>query len=152
MTMRQITKEEATAAHYDLLLEADPSRLALEDYLKRGIIYEKKHNQQLVGVLVLLATRPKTLEIVNIAIHPDCQNKKLGQKLLQFAIDYAKSHAFDTLEIGTGSTSFMQLYLYQKVGFRLTHIDRDFFLIHYSEPIIENNLVLKDMVRLSMTL
>lgn len=42
-----------------------------------------------------------------------------------------------------------QLYLYQKCGFRMTSIDRDFFVRHYAEPIIENGLVLKDMVRLS---
>lgn len=152
MTMKQISKEGISTLHYDLLLEADPNKSVVDDYLKRGLIYEKRSNEQLLGILVLLPTRPKTLEIVNIAVHPDHQNKQLGQEILHFAIDYAKAHSFDTLEIGTGSTSFMQLYLYQKVGFRLTHIDHDFFLIHYSEPIIENNLVLKDMVRLSMSL
>jgi hypothetical protein len=54
------------------------------------------------------------------------------------------------VEVGTGSTGVEQLYLYQKCGFRMTHIDRDFFVRHYSEPIVENGLVLRDMVRLSL--
>lgn len=32
----------------------------------------------------------------------------------------------------------------------MTSIDRDFFLRHYEEEIVENKLILKDMVRLSM--
>lgn len=31
----------------------------------------------------------------------------------------------------------------------MTHIERDFFVRHYPEEIIENGLVLKDMVRLA---
>lgn len=37
-------------------------------------------------------------------------------------------------------------------GFRMTGIDRDFFIRHYSEEIFENGIQVVDMVRLSQDL
>lgn len=101
---------------------------------------------------MLIDTRPKTVEIVNIAVDESVQNQGLGEKLLHFALNWAKEQHYSTVEIGTGSTSFAQLYLYQKCGFRVTNIDRNFFVDNYPEPIIENKLVLKDMIRLKKSI
>ena len=141
-----------TDEHYDLLLEADPSKNLVTHYFKRSFTFEVIKNNELVGIIVLIETRPETLEVVNVSVHPDYQNQGIGQEILQFAINYGREHHFIVLEIGTGSTSFSQLYLYQKLGFRMTSIDKDFFLLHYEEEIIENGLVLKDMVRLQLLL
>lgn len=148
MTIRKI--QVLQAAHYDLLLLADPDEHLVDGYVKRGLCFEALSNGVIVGVLVLLPTRPKTLEIVNIAVSETSQGQGIGKTLIQFALAHAKNHHYLTVEIGTGSTSFGQLYLYQKCGFRMTSIDRNFFLRHYEEEIIENKLVLKDMVRLSI--
>lgn len=136
--------------HYDLLLLADPDKQLVENYVVRGLCFEAISTGKIVGVLVLLPTRPETLEIINIAVSEKYQGQGIGEKLIQFALAHAKNLHYKTVEIGTGSTSFGQLYLYQKCGFRMTSIDRDFFLRHYEEKIIENRLVLKGMVRLSI--
>ncbi len=138
--------------HYKLLLDADPSKSLVDSYTKRGLIYDVTLEKQIVGIIVLLPTRPETLEVVNIAVDETFQKRGIGQKLLMFAINYSRHHHYKTLEIGTGSTSIGQLYLYQKVGFRLTGIDTDFFIHHYEKEITENGLVLRDMVRLKMEL
>ncbi|ALS02880.1 GNAT family acetyltransferase [Enterococcus silesiacus] len=148
MTIRVI--QPLQAPHYDLLLSADPNKQLVDDYIKRGLCFELIFNNTVAGILVLLPTRPETLEIVNIAVSESYQGQGLGEKLIQFALAYATNHSYKTVEIGTGSTSLGQLYLYQKCGFRMTSIDRDFFLRHYQDEIVENKLVLKDMVRLSI--
>ncbi|WP_086314213.1 hypothetical protein A5821_001811 [Enterococcus sp. 7F3_DIV0205] len=150
MTIREIKKIQPR--HYDLLLLADPQRRLVDDYLQRGFCFELVSNKTITGILVLLPTRPETLEIVNIAVSENNQGQGLGEKLIRFALAYASSNQYKTVEIGTGSTSFGQLYLYQKCGFRMTSIDHDFFLRHYEEEIVENKLILKDMVRLSLDL
>lgn len=150
MTIEEI--QTLQTIHYDLLLSADPDKHLVDDYVKRGLCFNLVFNKTIAGILVLLPTRPETLEIVNIAVAENVQGQGLGEKLLQFALAYATNNHYKTVEIGTGSTSFGQLYLYQKCGFRLTSIDRDFFLRHYKEEIIENKLVLKDMIRLSIDL
>lgn len=150
MTIKKI--ETLQTVHYDLLLLADPAKLLVANYTKRGLCFELLHDEIPIGVLVLLPTRPETLEIVNIAVSKSYQGQGFGKKLIQFAFVYAKNNQYKTVEIGTGSTSLGQLYLYQKCGFRMTSIDRDFFLRHYEEEIIENKLILKDMVRLCIDL
>lgn len=143
---------QLTDLHYELLLEADPSKKLVDDYTHRGFTYEVILDKKLVGTIVLLPTRPETLEIVNIAVEPTFQKQGIGQQMLTFAINYAKKNYYRTLDIGTGSTSISQLYLYQKMGFRISGIDTDFFIHHYSEEIVENGLVLKDMIRLRLNL
>ena len=142
--------EQITDQHMALLLLADPSEQLVQDYLARGFCFALGECNQLVGVLVLVFTRPKTLEIMNIAVAPEFQGKGYGRRLLQFAIQFAQEQGVFDLEIGTGNCGFSQLALYQKCGFRMTSIDRDFFIRHYSEKIFENGIQCTDMVRLSV--
>lgn len=140
-----------TEDHFSLFLSADPSRKIVSDYLQRGFCFEKRTpSNKLIGVLVLLPTRPETIEIVNIAIDEQYQAQGFGKELLEFALGFSKKENYKSVEIGTGSTSFGQLYLYQKCGFRMVSIDTDFFNRHYETEIIENRLILKDMVRLRL--
>lgn len=143
---------KVTSAHYKLLLTADPSKEIVDSYLDRAYKFKLTNCTKLLGVILLIDTRPKTVEIVNIAVDESVQNQGFGEELLHFALNWAKEQHYSTVEIGTGSTSFAQLYLYQKCGFRVTNIDRNFFVNNYNEPIIENGLVLKDMIRLEQKL
>ncbi|EAO51681.1 IAA acetyltransferase [Bacillus thuringiensis serovar israelensis ATCC 35646] len=91
-------------------------------------------------------------EIINIAVSEKEQGKGYGKYLLGFAIDYAKKEEYKTIEIGTGNSSLMQLGLYQKCGFRITSVDKDFFLRNYNEEIYENGIQCMDMIRLTQNL
>ncbi|MFD1176648.1 GNAT family N-acetyltransferase [Paenibacillus puldeungensis] len=148
MKIRQL--ENAEEAPLELLLMADPSEKIVREYLKRGSCYIATVSHEIVGVFVLLKTRPETVEIVNIAVREDYQRKGIGTKLVIFATERAKEERAKTIEIGTGNSSIGQLLLYQKCGYRLTGIDRDFFVRHYSEEIFENGIQCRDMVRLSL--
>lgn len=141
--------EEIEKIPYDLLLLADPSKESVDDYINRGIIYGLKTNE-IIGVYVLIMTRPNTMELVNIAVKEKMQGKGIGKKLVLHAIQRAKEEGVKTLEIGTGNASLGQLALYQKCGFRIVGIDKDFFIKHYEEEIIENGIRCIDMIRLSM--
>ncbi|MEG6591122.1 GNAT family N-acetyltransferase [Paenibacillus barengoltzii] len=137
----------------DLLLLADPSQEMIEEYLQRGQCYVGlDEREQIIAVIVLLPTRPGTLEIVNIAVREAFQGRGIGKKLIQFAMDQAREKNAKTIEIGTGNSSVGQLLLYQKCGFRITGIDRDFFIRHYPEKIYENGIQCRDMIRLSLDL
>ena len=140
--------KEATKEHYDLLLDADPSREAVSKYLQRSFCFETRRETDLVGVLILLPTRPETVEIVNIAISQTFQERGFGTQLVEYALQWASKNNYKIVEIGTGSTSFGQLYLYQKCGLRIVGVDSDFFIKNYNEPIFENKLRLRDMIRL----
>ena len=139
-------------AQYELLLSADPSPVMVASYVNRALKFAAQIDNKLVGVLLLLPTHPQTLEIVNLAVSQCHQNQGIGTQLLQFAENWAHQKHYRTLEIATGSTSFGPLYLYQKQGFRITSIERDFFSQNYPQTIWENKLILKDLIRLQKTL
>ncbi|MFC4403849.1 GNAT family N-acetyltransferase [Gracilibacillus xinjiangensis] len=136
----------------NLLLSADPSQEIVEEYVKRGDCFVAESEQRIIGVFVLLPTRPKTVELVNVAVAEEHQGKGIGKQLVLEAIEAAKKKGYKKMEIGTGNSSIGQLALYQKCGFRLTGIDRDFFVKHYPEPIFENGIQCRDMIRLSQDL
>ncbi|OZQ61995.1 GNAT family N-acetyltransferase [Paenibacillus sp. VTT E-133280] len=148
MLIRKLNAEEQPPLH--LLLLADPSLSLVEAYLKRGQCFVAEVENCIIGVYVLLQTRPETVELVNIAVDENQQSKGIGKQLVYHAIQNARLDGAKTIEVGTGNSSVGQLALYQKCGFRITGIDRDFFIRHYSEEIVENGIKVVDMIRLSL--
>lgn len=136
---------------YDLLMLADPSRNIIDDYVKRGKIYICE-STELIGIYVLLRTRPNTIELVNIAVREDMQGTGIGKNLVLDAIQKSRKEGVKTIEVGTGNSSLHQIALYQKCGFRINGVDRDFFTKHYEEDIFENGIKCVDMIRLSLDL
>lgn len=87
---------------------------------------------------------------MNIAVSPAVQQHGVGTQLLGYVIEKVKESGAHRLEVGTGTFGY-QLTFYQRQGFRVDYIDKDFFLKNYPEPIIENGIQHKDMLRLSLT-
>ncbi|KHD84904.1 GNAT family N-acetyltransferase [Bacillus ginsengihumi] len=136
----------------ELLLLADPSKSIVEDYIKRGDIFVAEIDRRIIGEYVLLSTRPQTVEIVNVAVKESEQGKGIGKQLVMHAIQQARLKGYKMIEVGTGNSSIGQLALYQKCGFRINAIDKDFFTIHYENDIYENGIQCRDMIRLSQYL
>lgn len=144
--------EKGAALPYDLLYLADPSREAVADYTARGECWCAYAGNVPVGVYVLLPTRPCTAELVNLAVDECYQGRGIGKLLVMHAVDTARGNGFRKIEVGTGSTGTVQLALYRKCGFRPEWIERGFFARHCSEPIMENGVECRDMVRLGIHL
>ncbi|WP_332698181.1 GNAT family N-acetyltransferase [Halalkalibacter lacteus] len=133
----------------ELLLLADPSKDIVEEYVNRGECFVAESEKQIVGVYVLLPTRPETVELVNVAVVEEQHSRGIGKQLVMDAIQVAKTKGYKTIEIGTGNSGIGQLALYQKCGFRIIGVDMDFFIKHYPEEIFENGIQCRDMIRLS---
>ena len=137
---------------YELLLMADPSKAMVDEYLSRGVCFIAEYEGEMVGEFVLLKTRPETVEIVNIAVQEELQGQGVGRHMIKEAIEAARRLGCKTVEIGTGNSSFHQLKLYQRCGFRIVGVDRHFCVRHYEEEIIEGGIRCVDMIRLSLDL
>lgn len=135
---------------WDLLLSADPSRELVSAYLKNSFCFCAKMDDSIIGIIVLQPRDSETAEIMNLAVHSRMQGKGIGQSLIKHGIKAARSKGYKTLEIGTGNSSIGQLALYQKAGFRIMEIEHDFFIRNYAQPIFENGIQCRDMIRLSM--
>lgn len=149
MKIRKLNRSETPP--WELLTLADPSRIIVEEYVRSGSIYVGEDFGEILGVYVLKETHKVVMEIMNIAIQEPYQNKGLGKQLISHAIQEASNQGYVRLEIGTGNSSIHQLKLYQQCGFRIEGVDFDYFLRNYDEPIYENGLLCRDMIRLSYT-
>ena len=149
MDIRKLTKQETPP--WELLLLADSSRAIVEEYLKSGNVYVGEKSGKAIGVYVLMETKRVVVEIMNVAVHENFQGKGYGKQLIAHAINEASKRGYAQVEIGTGNTSIHQLKLYQQCGFRMTGIDFDYFTRNYDEPIVENGLLCRDMIRLCYT-
>jgi ribosomal protein S18 acetylase RimI-like enzyme len=150
MNIRKLTKGEVLPL--ELLLLADPSEEIVMEYVNRGECFVAEQEQKIVGVYVLLPTRPETIELVNVAVVEELHGKRIGKHLVMDAIKTARTKGYKTIEVGTGNSGIGQLALYQKCGFRIVGVDLDFFIRHYTEEIYENGIQCRDMIRLSLEL
>lgn len=151
MPKLQFKRIPADLAPMDLLLEADPSTEQIQTYLKGSDIYTALSDGKTVGVCVLTPRSEATLELMNIAVDPTQQATGIGRRLLQFVISESRKKQAKELILGTGTFGY-QLAFYQREGFRVIGIDRDFFLDNYDEPIFEHGIQHKDMLRLQLIL
>lgn len=135
-----------------LLLEADPSEVRVKKYLEKSHCYmAADQSGQVVGVYVLCPLNSTTLELMNIAVHPKFQGQGIGTELLKHMITTARSLGAKRLELGTGTFGY-QLAFYQRAGFRVNDVERDYFLKNYEKPIFENGIQHKDRLRLAIDL
>jgi ribosomal protein S18 acetylase RimI-like enzyme len=140
MTFRQL--EAGQPLPMPLLLEADPDEAKVQAYCRTGQVWVME-GDAICGVAVLQAVEEEsepTAEIKNIAIRPGLQGQGMGKQLLGFLIAEAERQGFHRLQVATGNSSIDQLAFYQKAGFELLRLERDYFTQNYSKPIIENGI------------
>lgn len=147
MQIAEITTSEVPM---ELLLLADPSEEAIKSYLHQSRCFAAYDKGAIVGACVIKPIYKGALELMNIAVSPAVQQHGVGTQLLGYVIEKVKESGAQRLEVGTGTFGY-QLTFYQRQGFRVDCIDKDFFLKNYPEPIIENGIQHKDMLRLSLT-
>jgi len=132
-----------------LLLLADEQEDMIDRYIADGTMYVLDDNG-VKGGCVVLNVGNNTLEIKNIAIHPDYQRKGYGQAFIDFIIEKYKGE-YSVLQVGTGESQ-TTIPFYEKCGFIRSHIIPNFFTDNYANPIYENGVQLVDMVYLERAL
>ncbi|MBP0723994.1 GNAT family N-acetyltransferase [Bacillus sp. RG28] len=152
MQINKLNANELKDEHISLLLLADPSEKLIREYCQSGIIFDMKNDNDLIGIMVLFPFGEDNIEIKNIAVDESYQGNGYGKQLLKRGIEFAKQNEYKRIRIGTGNSSLNQLGLYQKCGFRMVRIDKDFFIRNYEEEIVENGIQCRDMVILEMKL
>lgn len=142
-------RQTVSPEDWPLLLEADPSKAMIETYVKQSELLEVRQEGQVIGLLVLKQIETGVSEIMNLSVAPLFQKRGIGRQLIEQAIAHSKERNDQKIIVATGTTSLGPLLLYQKCGFRVEAIERDYFTKYYTEKLIENGVQLKDRLRLS---
>lgn len=150
IVLRKISINESIP--YQLLLDADPSRALIDNYLPTSEVYVAILGDKQVGVYLLYPESADVVELKNIAVDEQYQRMGIGKMMLKDAVQRAAAKGFKTIIIGTGNSSIGQLYLYQKIGFQITGIKKNFFTDNYPETLYENGIQVKHMIMLAKQL
>lgn len=137
---------------WDLLLQADPSRARIEGYLSDELTRIAKVDDEAIAVYALARRAPTHFELMNIAVREDYRGCGLGRRLIGHALGLAESKGARVVDVGTANSSLHNLAFYQRNGFRIVGVDADFFTRHYPDPIIEDGIQARDMIRLRLEL
>ncbi|MCV2403196.1 GNAT family N-acetyltransferase [Marinomonas sp. C2222] len=146
----EVYEEEITPDLMNLLLSADPDKKAILSYLSGALVLVCKDGDIFVSIAVLINSAG-AFELKNLAVLKPYQGLGIAKSMIQKSKQIAKEAGAKMMEVGTGNSSFSQLALYQKCGFRMHSIEPNFFK-SYPEPIIENGVRCIDMVRLRVEL
>ncbi|WP_311567352.1 GNAT family N-acetyltransferase [Photobacterium arenosum] len=157
--MIEIQHLDAAQIPMALLLEADPSEACIQRYLNGAYclaavdvdVDESEEKGEIVGVCVAKPIAEYTYEIFNLAVYPAFQQQGIGSKLLTALFSRLRKQGVQSLVLGTGTFGY-QLTFYQRLGFRVESVAKDFFLDHYDEPIFELGIQHRDMLRLRLDL
>ena len=134
--MNQIIEPLANAPDvWELLLLADPSREAVEEYLHAGQGFMiRSDDGKPWGVIVISPSATDELEIMNVAVAPEVEGQGYGQQLLTYVENYARQQGYSHLRIATANSSLRQLKIYQRAGFDMDRLVPNHFLTHDYPP------------------
>ena len=127
-----------------LLLIGDESEAMIDRYLQKGNLYVGISNDISIAVCVTMIIDNTTVEIKNLAVRPDFHRCGFGRLMLKHV---ECENPDKSIILGTGETP-STLRFYEKCGYRYSHRIPNFFTDNYSNPIIEEGVILRDMVYL----
>lgn len=85
---------------------------------KGGYIFFTLLNNKVVGTVALMPLKNEPgFELTKMAVSPKHRGHKIGQKLMQHCIDFAKKEQFDRLILYSNTILENAIYIYRKYGF-----------------------------------
>lgn len=139
-----------------LLLLADDSEQQVRSYMQEGTLYAfgPAAGGNAVGMILAIPEPDGSIEIKAVAVAEERHGQGIGSKMLRAVIEDLRNRGVERLIVGTGNSGIGQLAYYQKAGFRLWKIERDFFSHErgYADDLKENGIPLRDMVWMDQAL
>ncbi|WP_075980670.1 GNAT family N-acetyltransferase [Bacillus massilinigeriensis] len=126
------------------LLLADESEEMVKEYLDEGDLYAVYIEDQIAGVALFIEDSSSIVELKNIALTPNWRGRGIGREIIQSLFNLYRGK-YRKMIVGTANSSIDNIAFYQKCGFRITSIRKDFFR-QYPEPIFEDGIQALDMI------
>jgi ribosomal protein S18 acetylase RimI-like enzyme len=132
-----------------LLLLADESEEQVRSYYQEGDLYAlRSATGETLGMTLVLPDHDHAVELKAVAVNPDLHGQGIGQRMLARVLADLRRRGVPRAIVGTSNSGIGQIAFYQKAGFRLWKIERDFFTPARGYPAYfeENGIRLLDMV------
>lgn len=138
-----------------LLLLADESLEQVRSYMHRGDLFAfVERDGAAVGVVLTIPDEEGIVELKAVAVDAARQNLGIGRRMLVAVLEELRRRGVRRAIVGTANAGIGQLAYYQKAGFRLLRIERDFFSPARGYPAVmeDNGIRLRDMVWMDLEL
>lgn len=99
---------------YDEMVLSDPQKYVLDP---GGFIFFAKYNNEIAGVVSLI-NQKTFFELSKMAVSPKYQGLKIGLKLMNFSIDFAKQQKWESITLYSHRSLVPAINLYKKIGFK----------------------------------
>lgn len=90
-----------------------------------GNIFFVKEDDRIIGTVALMKIEAGIFELTKMAVIPEAQGKKIGQKLMEHTLNYAKEKGWQRLIIYSNRKLENAIYIYQKYGFQEIPIEEN---------------------------
>ena len=90
-----------------------------------GNIFFAKEEDTIIGTVALMKIEDKVFELTKMAVTPRAQGKKIGQKLMEHTLKFAKEQGWETLIIYSNRKLENAIYIYKKCGFEEIPIEQN---------------------------
>jgi GNAT superfamily N-acetyltransferase len=129
-----------------LLRQAEESERALRWSLANlsDTVYRADDHDQLIGAATM-QWRADPCELVELAVAPERQGQGVGRAIVAWLLAEARRRGKRQMLVGTANSSIGNIAFYQKCGFRMDHVRKDYFW-YYREPRYENGIRIRDMI------
>jgi ribosomal protein S18 acetylase RimI-like enzyme/predicted transcriptional regulator len=99
---------------YDEKVLSNPKKYILDT---GGFIFFAKFNTEIVGVVSII-NQKTFFELSKMAVSPKYQGLKIGQKLIDYCINFAKKQQWKSITLYSHRNLVAAINLYKKVGFK----------------------------------
>jgi len=132
-----------------LLYLADDSVAQVHSYYQLGDLYALDDAAGSPGAIVLAIAQPGgSVELKSVAVATPLQGQGFGTRMLAAVLDDRRQRRTRRVIVGTRRSSIRPLAFYQRAGFRVWKVERDFFspARGYPNELEENGIPVRDML------
>jgi ribosomal protein S18 acetylase RimI-like enzyme len=154
-TLISVPPGEQREQYLPLFLLADESLQQVRSYMQRGDLYAYVgDDSRAIGIVLTIPAKERGVELVSVAVESSQQSRGIGRRMLAAVLDDLRRRGVPRAVLGTANAGIRQLAFYQKAGFRLLRIERDFFSPARGYPAVieDNGIRLRDMVWMDLEL
>lgn len=149
MTLRLVPAGENRGRFLPLFLLADDSLVQIRSYYRSGDLYVLDSEAgSPIGLVLAIRSSRDTVELKAVAVIEALHGQGIGKRMLGMVLERLRSQRFRRVIVGTANSSIGQIAFYQKAGFRLWKIERNYFGPRRGYPAgaEEDGIPLRDMV------
>ena len=132
-------KNEYAQKFYELNIEWLETHFYVEDFdrevlskpqqyiiNKGGYIFFALQNFDVVGTVALMpTTNCKIFELTKMAVSPNFRGQKIGQRIMQHCVDFARDNNFEALMLYSNTKLENAINIYRKFGFKELELENN---------------------------